>query len=132
MPHIRIIVVPAGEAPLEIREAWVGVVLSYDPLFTSLAMMDSSVGVRSDGVLSREMVRENDPNEGGYAVHSQDAIAALRSRGRTEAAEWWDQLALSDCVLVFGQQFCEEVSDADLVRCPDCGKIHGAQENCPS
>jgi len=31
---IRIIAVPAGEAPLEIRKQWVGVVVPYDPIYT--------------------------------------------------------------------------------------------------
>jgi len=114
MPKVRVVSVPPGEAPLQVRDAWVGVEMPYNPFMTYIAAAASAVGLRNSGVLSGKEVGEEDPNEGGYAVCAGDAIAALRQHGRTEAAAWWEQHGFGrdpTDFLIFGQQFCEVVED---------------------
>lgn len=76
--QIEIIAVPPGEAPLWVREKWIGVCipLAGDP-------------GGFDGELSGVMTgRPSSENAGGYEVLIDDALEAL---GETspEAATWW-------------------------------------------
>lgn len=98
MQRIKIIGVPTGEAPQDIREAWVGLVLP------TLGASEPS-GMEA-GVLGGEASPEN---LGGYHVLAGDAVEALRHAGKGEAANWWDDLLFEDEALIFGKQFCELV-----------------------
>src|SRR5579871_3824738 len=75
--EIRIIAIPPGEAPEEVRRAWVGLVL---PLAKRAR---GPLLARGFGVLTgqRELTH-------GYAVRSRQAVEIL-SRHAPEAAEWW-------------------------------------------
>jgi hypothetical protein len=81
---IRINSTPAGEAPEEIRRAWVGLELD--------AQYSSTID-RAGGVLTRKLV-----DTGGcrlYWVRQDHAIAVLE-RASAEAASWWRALDFPD------------------------------------
>jgi hypothetical protein len=81
--RIRIIATPPGEAPPEVRAAWVGCVL---PLFGRTG--DRRISGKVRGVLSRKRAA---PFE-GYAVRVLDALRAL-GRWDPQAARWWREHA---------------------------------------
>ncbi len=95
-PSIKIISMPAGEAPEEIREAWVGLVI---PL-TDHPLKDP----RHIGVLGGAPSKEN---EDGYEVTVTDALNTLRQAGKTKVANWWFPHLIGRGHLVFGKKFCE-------------------------
>jgi hypothetical protein len=115
---VRIISVPDGEAPLAIREAWVGLVLPV--WFDSGSGPDGSF--RTVGVLggARETYK-------GFAVPINAAIHALEFMGKTEAADWWkanrliktfdwpDLFKDLDC-LIFRQQECQVLPKLTLAE----------------
>lgn len=96
MPSVKIISTPTGEAPEEVRKAWVGLHLSIEGLHKG----------SSRGVLGGAPAPEN---QNGYLVSYATAREALVLAGRQNAADWWDmtEIAQTDGSLVFGQQFCE-------------------------
>lgn len=101
---IRIIAIPSGEAPEDIRRAWVGIVL---PVADVTKQELRARGLVSMGVLGGPP----DPaNVVGYNVKTQNAIAALRIAGKENAVAWWEENVFPDMMpyLIFGTQFCEE------------------------
>jgi hypothetical protein len=97
VPSIRIIAVPKGFAPLEIREAWVGCVI---PLVTDAELeadFTSNLPLGSDNIE-------------GYLVLSSEAIKALEEIGETEAASYWEEVmfGIGSC-LQFAKNVCEIV-----------------------
>ncbi len=78
--RIRIVTTPAGEAPLWVREAWVGLRLPCWPL----------VGLPSGpevGVLSSKEVNHN-----CFVCHvPQDEAIVILRKERPEAAKWWEE-----------------------------------------
>ena len=77
--RIRIIDIPPGEAPLEVREQWVGLELPLvggDPY----AMQLKTCGVLTGASEPEETV--------GYAVSIEDAVRVLEKKS-PEAAAWW-------------------------------------------
>ena len=96
---IQIIEIPAGEAPKDIREQWIGLVLPVDasPAFET--------GIQ-EGVLGGPPALEN---LNGFPVKFEDAIIALTKTGKTEAALWWENnnIVHGASHLVFGGDFCE-------------------------
>jgi len=101
VPNIKIIAVPSGEAPLEVREQWVGLVLPVDPSYEALGRIGFI------GVLGGPPDQEN---MGGYPVKTQEAIRLLEEKS-PEAARWWRSLPHLNFLdyLVFGRKFCELV-----------------------
>ncbi|MEN9405381.1 MAG: hypothetical protein RLY47_340 [Candidatus Parcubacteria bacterium] len=99
---IKIISVPAGQAPEEIRRAWVGVVLP--------TVGESGPTTPQFGVFGGEPAPEN---QNGYGVLLRDAVEALRAVGKTEAAEWWSDELPPTSILIFGKMFCELVPTHD-------------------
>jgi hypothetical protein len=101
--YIRIVKTPAGEAPLEIRKAWVGLVLPCDPFF---GYPDSADPER--GVVSGKAELRNRP---GFSVE-QDAAIAILERHAPEAAEWWRGFGFprSDCYFCFSESEAEIAS----------------------
>ena len=93
MSSIRITSVPPGEAPLEIRQAWVGLVL---PLYRTHARTYFTSGVlsRPRGTLGilRHLLAFRYKLERGYAVSSLAAIAVLEG-ANPAAARWWRENA---------------------------------------
>jgi hypothetical protein len=74
--------VPAGEAPLEIRQAWVGLVL---PLRHDRPA-EAPFPLNSAGVETLQPVHIDD----GVVVTLVDAITALSAAGRSGAAAYWE------------------------------------------
>ena len=89
--HIRIVAIPPGEAPENIRSAWVGVCIPL-PIFHKSAKTWRTAGVltgpktffaRLSALLGGRFERKT-----GYAVSSVEAIVALEA-ANPEAAKWW-------------------------------------------
>jgi hypothetical protein len=76
MRKIIITSTPLGEAPLWVRNKWVGVTLSINN--------NSRSGLRQRGVMGGTAQNGN-----GYAVSLREAVAQLRLVA-PEAADWWD------------------------------------------
>lgn len=76
---IRINKVPAGEAPLHIREKWVGLILPCDP-YLGFPSSGMERGVLTGMPLYR--------NRRGYSV-PQDAAIEILSHFCPDAAQWW-------------------------------------------
>jgi hypothetical protein len=76
--HVRVVSTPPGEAPEEIRRAWVGVKL---PLRRWETKPDLHL---TEGVL----YRQTSTMTSGYAVNGRAAVEALASHS-PEAAAWW-------------------------------------------
>jgi len=101
--RIRIIAVPEGEAPLEIRKQWVGLELPTAP---------GRPGVYQTRPIGLFDGAEKLDPEIGYAVLGSDAIAALESKS-AEAAAWWRIWAPSVIapgrILMFQEYACEPI-----------------------
>jgi hypothetical protein len=94
---IRIIGVPPGQAPVEIRQAWVGLEL---PVIEGEVTQNIPIGVFGGPA----------ENSGGYRVDGQKAIELLGQKSPT-AAEWWKQNAPWALLrpLLFAKEVCEEI-----------------------
>lgn len=107
---IEIVAVPEGEAPLWVREAWVGVRL---PL-----MQSEPKRIRTTGVVTGPrgwigqilaMLFGRTRFMHGYLVESHAAIFLLNER-RPDAAEWWrtnTRFAEAGRVFVFDSTACK-------------------------
>jgi hypothetical protein len=115
--YIRIVAVPPGEAPEEVRKAWIGVRIPL-PLFHKRSKEWRSAGVlsgpqtlfaRVSALLSNRLERKE-----GYAVAVVEAIAALEAQD-PEAAKWWrentPQLIKPGKAFVFPSEVCVEEPD---------------------
>jgi len=105
MPRIRIIAVPPGQAPAEVRKEWVGAVI---PLLPEQDLAGIEMGVLGG---------EPDPqNVGGYRVDTDEAICSITERntpGAKRAAAWWIDWRENTwngrtcCALIFSKDVCE-------------------------
>src|SRR3954447_20611643 len=77
--------VPVGGAPLDVRQRWVGVPL---PVRRPRPVEGPESYLGRD-VVDRRIER---PIPDGVWVDLDDAVAALRFYGETEAADWWADL----------------------------------------
>ena len=104
---IRIIAPAPGEAPADIRAAWVGCVL---PLFATTD--DPRVGRRAKGILSGQ--KTDRPQ--GLAVRVIDALRALECHNAA-AARWWGEntphLIKPGQLFVFPEEACELVEEIE-------------------
>lgn len=96
MANIRIVQTPQGDAPLWVREAWIGleipVIGQTDP--------DTPQFSATGGPATPE-------NIDGYEVHGSDALLALQQAGRAKAADWWrNDSVLRDNHLIFSKDAC--------------------------
>lgn len=94
MKRIRIIATPPGFAPEEIRKEWVGIEIPVNREEINKLLLEP--GVWSGNT--------SDP---GYAVLAGDAIHALETAGKHEAAEFWRGIPSS--VYKFKADVCEVV-----------------------
>jgi hypothetical protein len=78
--------VPAGGAPLPIRERWVGVPLPV----RRPRPVEGPESYRASDVIDPRAERLIDD---GVAVDPVDAVATLRFFDEPEAADWWEELA---------------------------------------
>ncbi|MCX6787527.1 MAG: hypothetical protein NTY93_03365 [Candidatus Kaiserbacteria bacterium] len=108
MLKIRIIAVPPGQAPEDVRKQWVGVEI---PL---LPNQDFRKGFVTRGVLEGKPDRQN---MDGYHVNTDAAICALKAKNTKDAemaVKWWDDwrkspLGRTCYALVFAKEVCELV-----------------------
>lgn len=116
---IRIVAVPPGEAPEEVRRAWVGVRIPL-PLFHRHPREWRSSGVltgpkglvaRVSALLSGRLERHR-----GYAVAAVAAMAALETRDPA-AARWWREnvphAIRPGKAFVFAAEACVVETDGD-------------------
>lgn len=85
--------VPPGFAPEHIRKQWVGVEIRLPTQEEISIDPPSNMGIGNQ-------------NAGGYDVFGHDAVEALKSAGRYEAAEFWEGLVLGR-YLRFKKEVCE-------------------------
>jgi hypothetical protein len=119
MPSVRIIAVPPGEAPLEVRQAWVGLVLPIDERFGGLPVRVPVFGVRTapTSMLARmwAMITGGARLVDGYVLDPQRCVDILEDHDR-KAAMWWRDYAphmlKKGKRFVFPANVCEVVFEA--------------------
>ena len=115
MPDIRIIAVPPGEAPLWVREKWVGLKLP-------LAVGTRAVEARGVGVLTAPksffaflgaLFRGETHVTTGYVARADVAVDLLEAAS-PDAAKWWrentPQLLERRRLFIFDKDSCEPVN----------------------
>ena len=116
MASIKIVRTPQGEAPLSIREAWIGCIL---PLPKEAGRQRGKR--RALGVLSGEkrpwLARLfGDRTIDGYPVRVLDALQVLE-RADLYAARWWREntphMVAGNRFFIFDAAACEEIADDD-------------------
>ncbi len=97
MAHIKIVATPPGQAPLKIREQWVGLSI---PVAENLPADTVQMGVLGG--------KAENPN--GYTVETEAAIQELEKKS-PEAASWWRQNIIPELMpwLSFHRDVCEIV-----------------------
>ncbi len=138
MANIRIIRTPGGEAPEEIRRAWIGLILPVAEdeqgrrkrLGYGVLTGPKSLLAYLLGFLLGKYTQYD-----GYAVKVMDAIAILEKSNR-EAAQWWRKntphLLTPTGLFLFDAEACEETtserapvpstnSEVIPLNCPRCG-----------
>ena len=93
---VRIKSQPKGEAPSEIRDAWVGCVLPAEE-------RSSEGGL---GVLSMQPKNW----KGGYVVDFREALEILGSKSEV-ARTWWEEVQPPISKLYFDEDCCEVIPD---------------------
>jgi hypothetical protein len=102
-PTVQIVATPAGEAPLWVREAWVGMTLplSPGPNGSEYCVMGVLSMGRRPSLLGRLLLGPARRRVTGYRVPSGEAVRRLADH-HAEAAAWWrsnvDCLACGDFV----------------------------------
>jgi len=111
---VRIISTPPGEAPENVRKAWVGLVL---PLAVSGAQTGQTVGVLSRpksflGLLLALLFGRTE-RQTGYIVDAHRAVEIL-AKYAPDAAKWWRENASGAIVpgkrFLFAADACQELS----------------------
>ncbi len=110
--YIRIVAIPPGEAPLWVREKWVGLRL---PVADGQGPRDAYItgvlsGPRNRLLAFVRRVFGNLSKQTGYAVYVRDAISELE-KVAPDAAAWWrndaSRLLAPDRKLLFRTAYCE-------------------------
>lgn len=98
MAQIKIIAIPPGQAPLEIREAWVGLILPIAENKSSDTIQMGALGGKPE-------------NLGGYDVETKVAIKELKKKS-PKAAKWWESNINPEWAprLTFKREVCELIS----------------------
>ncbi len=94
MSSIKIVSMPPGQAPEEVRKEWVGLVIP---------LPDQETGGHQIGVRGGKA-----QNAGGYQVDTKQALQLLNEKAPT-AAEWFLMNAMLSSRLVFSKEVCELV-----------------------
>ena len=112
--NVRIISRPPGEAPEEVRQAWVGLVL---PLAVSGAQTKQTTGVLTRpktflGLLLALLFGRTE-RQTGYIVDAHRAVEILEKHA-PYAAKWWRENAAPAIMpgkrFLFAAQACQELS----------------------
>lgn len=80
--RIKITKVPEGEAPLWVRQAWVGLELPCDPI---MGYPDQGDGNQDRGAVSQKHLENN---RYGVSVPQEEALLILEKKNPA-AAKWW-------------------------------------------
>ena len=98
MTRIKIIATPPGQAPLKVRQQWIGMIL---PVSENLPKDTVEMGVLGG----------KPENSGGYPVETAVAIQELEKKS-PEAANWWKSHVNPAWMprLFFWREVCELVS----------------------
>lgn len=92
MSSIKIVAVPPGQAPEQVRREWVGLVIPLPE--------------QSSGGLQAGVLGGRPQNVGGYQVSTREALRLLNEKA-PEAAQWFlDRVSLNS-QLVFAKDVCE-------------------------
>lgn len=114
--NIRIIATPPGQAPLWVRDKWVGLQLPLAARYPQRRLRSVSSGVLDGpptflGFLGR-LFRGRLSMTEGFAVDSAQAIAILESK-HPDAATWWNsntpRLIKTNRCFVFQNDVCEVI-----------------------
>jgi hypothetical protein len=101
--HIRVIKVPPGEAPWEIRVQWVGLELPLAPGCSGV------YSLRTAGLFDS---KERSDTAIGYLVVAKDAVDILEAKSKVAAA-WWrtntPHLLTTGQRLIFNEYVCEPI-----------------------
>jgi hypothetical protein len=90
MSKIKIVQVPPGFAPEDIRKEWVGV---------EIPLADNPI------IGDKVVAKIGNQNKDGYQVRGVDAVQALLDAGKNEAADFWKFYATGN--FVFKKEVCE-------------------------
>src|SRR5262245_31416390 len=108
--RIRIVRVPEGEAPLEIRQAWVGLVLPCDP-YLGYPASGGEQGVCTG--------RKSARNRYGFGVPQDQAIAVLDIEN-PQAAAWWRTQGFPRG----DERFCFAEAEAEIISGVQRQRLH--------
>ena len=124
MPFVRFISVPPGEAPLNVRRAWVGLVVPLDTRFGNQPRQVSVFGVvtgpRDLLVRLWDVLTGKAPKVDGFILPARQCVDLLEGKD-PKAAAWWRENAphmlAPGKFFVFAADACE-VLDADPTAAP--------------
>jgi len=127
--HVRIVETPPGEAPIKIRELWVGLVLPLSPGETGpreVMIQGVLTGPRSflGYVLARLLGRFKSVN--GFRVDAVGAIQVLAKRD-AQAANWW-RIHVPSCAQP-GAAFIFHAEACQLVEVPPPIAVSSPEDN---
>ena len=113
MKYVRIISTPPGEAPQNVREAWVGLKLPIEGGGPQRILAQGVLsGPKTFWGLVLSLLFGWTKQQEGYAVDSVKAVDILNEKS-PEAAAWWKKnvphLIQSGKRLLFSLEVCEEV-----------------------
>lgn len=86
--RVRITSIPPGEAPLWVREKWIGIVLEGEQYLSSPCIIAGDMG--PVGVLTHDYVAGDRDFREAFMTSSAYAIETLRLQ-EEDAAKWWDE-----------------------------------------
>ena len=125
---IRIVDLPPGKAPVEIRSKWIGVELPIAPADMHQTYMASLLTSPKCYLGIFVASRENDfLANGAYFVSGPDALEILATT-TPETAKWWRKNAphfqKAHCAFLFSAACCEPM-EIDETVWPPPPKLHG-------
>lgn len=116
MAAIKIISTPPGEAPLHIREAWVGLVLPLAVPSVRSVWIVGGVLTGPKTALGQwiQLLLGRGRRHAGYVVNIAAAVTLLE-RANPSAAAWWrentPELMAENRTFVFSAEACEETEE---------------------
>ncbi len=119
MKRVKVIKVPTGEAPLEKRKSWKGLIL---PVVDSLSPLSVEVGI-----ISEKRTRRKDV----VSAPIEEALLILEQKD-PKAAQWYRENISWANYLIFGADEVEIIGEYPLVICSICGSKMEIKEWMPA
>jgi hypothetical protein len=91
MAKLKIVALPAGDAPESVRKEWVGLVLPFTDIVDE----------------SSEVITEKCIKKLGFVVPAWDAIAILKQKSLAAAIWWESNHLIVPPIFVFEKDVCE-------------------------